>query len=139
MSEDGTEYTFKLRQGVKWHSSDTFTPTRDFNADDVIFLRPAGQCGQPLAPVHTRHHLRILHLDGHAEPDQVGREIDNYTVKFTLSQPEAPFLANIAMPFASIVSKEYADTLEAAGTREDLNNLPIGTGPFSSWPIRKTP
>ncbi|HAU74550.1 MAG TPA: ABC transporter substrate-binding protein, partial [Agrobacterium sp.] len=44
--------------------------------------------------------------------------------------PEAPFLANIAMPFASIVSKEYADTLEKAGTKEDFNNLPIGTGPF---------
>ena len=48
----------------------------------------------------------------------------------TLNRPEAPFLANIAMPFASIVSKEYADTLEAAGAQQDLNNLPIGTGPF---------
>ena len=47
-----------------------------------------------------------------------------------LSRPEAPFLANLAMHFASIVSKEYADKLEAAGTREDLNNMPIGTGPF---------
>ena len=37
VSADGLEYTFKLRPGVKFHSSDTFTPTRDFNADDVIF------------------------------------------------------------------------------------------------------
>lgn len=34
------------------------------------------------------------------------------------------------MPFAVIVSKEYAEALEAAGTKEDFNNLPIGTGPF---------
>ena len=49
-------------------------------------------------------------------------KVDDYTVKFVLTRPEAPFLANIAMPFASIVSEEYADVLEAAGTQEDLNN-----------------
>ena len=37
VSEDGLEYTFHLRKGVKFHSNDKFTPTRDFNADDVIF------------------------------------------------------------------------------------------------------
>ena len=57
-------------------------------------------------------------------------KLDDYTVKFTLNQPEAPFIANIAMPFASIISKEYADVLDAAGTKEDMNNAPIGTGPF---------
>ena len=37
VSEDGKTVTFKLRQGVKFHSNDMFTPSRDFNADDVIF------------------------------------------------------------------------------------------------------
>ena len=34
---DGLTYTFKLRHGVKFHSNAKFTPTRDFNADDVLF------------------------------------------------------------------------------------------------------
>ena len=34
---DGLSYTFKLRKGVKFHSNAKFTPTRDFNADDVLF------------------------------------------------------------------------------------------------------
>ena len=34
---DGPEYTFKLRPGVKFQTTEFFTPTRDFNADDVIF------------------------------------------------------------------------------------------------------
>ena len=34
---DGLSYTFKLRRGVKFHSNAKFTPTRDFNADDVLF------------------------------------------------------------------------------------------------------
>ncbi len=37
VSEDGLTYTFSLRGGVKFHSSDAFTPSREFNADDVIY------------------------------------------------------------------------------------------------------
>ena len=37
MSDDGLEYTFKLRPGVKFQTTDYFTPTRDLNADDVVF------------------------------------------------------------------------------------------------------
>lgn len=37
VSEDGRSYTFKLRKGVKWQSNAGFTPSRDFNADDVVF------------------------------------------------------------------------------------------------------
>ena len=37
ISDDGTVYTFKLRPGVKFQTTDFFTPSRDFNADDVIF------------------------------------------------------------------------------------------------------
>ena len=57
-------------------------------------------------------------------------KVDDYTVKFVLTRPEAPFIANLGMDFASIMSKEYADALEAAGTKENLNSAPIGTGPF---------
>ena len=37
MSEDGTVFTFHLRHNAKWQSNKNFKPTRDFNADDVIF------------------------------------------------------------------------------------------------------
>ncbi|MGL4984461.1 MAG: ABC transporter substrate-binding protein, partial [Plesiomonas sp.] len=37
VSEDGKVYTFALRKGVKFHSNKLFTPTRDFNADDVVY------------------------------------------------------------------------------------------------------
>ena len=48
-----------------------------------------------------------------------------------LTRREAPFVANMAMDFASIVSAEYADAMLAAGTPEMLNQAPIGTGPFT--------
>ncbi|WP_049352270.1 ABC transporter substrate-binding protein, partial [Pseudomonas aeruginosa] len=36
VSDDGKTYTFHLRKGVKFHSTDYFKPTREFNADDVL-------------------------------------------------------------------------------------------------------
>ena len=56
--------------------------------------------------------------------------IDDYTVKFMLKQPEAPFLANMAMSFAVVLSKEYADQLTKAGTPQKIDIEPIGTGPW---------
>lgn len=131
VSADGLEYTFKLRQGVKWQSNEKFTPSRDFNADDVIFsferqAKADHPWNQYIAGI-TYEYFNSMEM-----PTLIKEvvKVDDYTVKFVLTRPEAPFLANIAMPFASIISAEYAATLEAAGTKEDLNNLPIGTGPF---------
>ena len=42
-------------------------------------------------------------------------KVDDYTVRFVLKQPEAPFLADMAMDFASILSAEYSETMMKAG------------------------
>ena len=130
-NEDGTEYTFKLRQGVKFHANDQFTPTRDFNADDVIFSFERQQKADH--PYNDVSGGTWEYFEGMSMPDLLAgiEKIDDYTVKFKLSRPEAPFVANMAMDFASILSAEYADAMLAAGTPEMLNQAPIGTGPFS--------
>ncbi|MHA3978083.1 ABC transporter substrate-binding protein [Halovulum sp. GXIMD14794] len=131
VSEDGLEYTFKLRQGVKFHSADGFTPSRDFNADDVIFTFE-----RQLKDDHPYHEVSggtWEYFDGMSMPDLLAsiEKVDDYTVKFVLNRPEAPFVANMAMDFASILSAEYADAMMEAGTPEMLNQAPVGTGPFS--------
>ena len=130
-SEDGLEYTFSLRQGVQFHSSDTFTPTRDFNADDVIFSFERQRLVDH--PYHEVSGGTWEYFSGMSMPDLVAsvEKVDDYTVKFVLTRPEAPFVANMAMDFASILSAEYADVMMEAGTPEMLNQAPIGTGPFS--------
>jgi dipeptide transport system substrate-binding protein len=129
-SEDGLEYTFHLRKGVKFHSSDSFTPTRDFNADDVIFSFERQQKADN--PYYTVSGGTWEYFNGMDMGPLLSsiEKVDDYTVKFRLSRPEAPFIANLAMDFAAIQSKEYADQLLAAGTPELLNQAPIGTGPF---------
>ncbi|WP_274630178.1 ABC transporter substrate-binding protein [Arvimicrobium flavum] len=132
ISDDGLQYTFKLRPGVKFQTTEFFTPTRDLNADDVIFSYE-----RQFKKDHPWHQYVTgtawEYFNGMGFPDLIAsiEKVDDMTVKFTLKAKEAPFLANVAMPFASIMSKEYADKLEADGKKEQLNQMPLGTGPFA--------
>lgn len=132
VSDDGLEYTFQLRPGVKFHTTEYFTPTRDFNADDVIFSFERQRLADGPWYEYTTG-ISWEYFNGMSMPDLIKEivKVDDLTVKFVLNRPEAPMIANLAMDFASIVSKEYADQLEASGTKEQLNQQPIGTGPFS--------
>lgn len=131
ISPDGLTYTFHLRKGVKFGATDYFTPTRDFNADDVIFSFMRQQDDK--SPWFT--YLPNLSYDYYVGMDmpkytKEWKKIDDYTVQLTLTEPNAPMLANMAMDFASILSKEYADKLQAENKMPDLASKPVGTGPF---------
>lgn len=131
VSADGLEYTFHLRPGVKFQTTDYFTPTRDMNADDVIFsFERQMDKSSPWYAYATG--ISWEYFNGMSMPDLIKsiNKVDDLTVKFVLNHPEAPMIANLAMDFASIMSKEYADKLQAAGTLEQINQKPIGTGPF---------
>jgi len=137
VSEDGKAVTFNLRKGVKFHSNASFTPTRDFNADDVIFS--FDRQGNPDNPYNQVSGGTWEYYTGMSMPELISsiEKVDDYTVTFNLTRPEAPFIANMAMDFASIVSKEYADAMMDAGTPEMLNQAPIGTGPFAFQAYQK--
>ena len=129
-TEDGLTYVFHLRKGVKWQTTKSFKPSRDFNADDVIFsFARQSDKNNPWFKVTSDNHSYYNDMD---MPKLVKslEKLDEYTVKFTLNAPEAPFIANMAMDFASIISKEYADQLMKAGTPEKFDQEPVGTGPF---------
>ena len=131
VAPDGKTYTFKLRKGVKFHSNANFRPTRDFDADDVLFswYRMADDnhpfhkftAGQTFAYFDDMGMKNIV--------DKV-EKLDDYTVRFSLKRPEAPFLADMAMDFASILSQQYFEAMRAKGTPNAADVYPIGTGPF---------
>ncbi|WP_250956297.1 ABC transporter substrate-binding protein [Rhizobium sp. CG5] len=132
ISEDGTVYTFKLRPGVKFQTTEFFTPTRELNADDVVFsidrqINKNNAWNQYVAGASWEYAAGM----GFPELIKSVEKVDDLTVKFTLNRSEAPFLANLAMPFASIMSKEYTDKLATDGKMEQLNQMPVGTGPFT--------
>ncbi len=129
-SKDRKTYTFKLRKGVKFHTTPYFTPTRDFNADDVIFsINRQRLKGHPFHKVGGGSYEYFEGMEMGSLMEKV-EKVDAHTVRITLSRPEAPFLANMAMGFMSILSKEYAEQLVKAKKAEQIDNMPVGTGPF---------
>lgn len=139
VSEDGKTYTFHLRKGVKWQSSKDFKPTRDFNADDVVF-----SFERQLDANNAYHKVSggsYEYFEGMDMPKLIAKieKVDDNTVRFVLNRPEAPFLADLGMDFASILSAEYADVMMKAGTPEKVDLNPIGTSHSSCCNTRKTP
>ncbi len=130
ISDDGRRYSFRLRANAPFHTTRTFTPSRPLNADDVVFSFERQR--DPRHPFHRvsgggYRYFRGMGLD--AAIASVRREND-HTVVFELFEPNAGFLALLAMDFASILSAEYGDRLLAEGAPERLDTEPVGTGPF---------
>ncbi|NQD92023.1 ABC transporter substrate-binding protein [Pseudomonas sp. CrR25] len=130
VSEDGLSYSFQLRPGVKFHRTAYFSPGRALNADDVLF-----SFQRMLDPAHPWHSVApsgYPHAQSMQLPTLIKRidKLDAHNLRFTLTRPDATFLATLSMGFASIYSAEYAEQLRAADTPGQLNSQPIGTGPF---------
>ncbi|MBC3435068.1 ABC transporter substrate-binding protein [Pseudomonas sp. BW16M2] len=130
VSEDGLKYTFHLRPGVKFHANKDFKPTRDFNADDVLFtFNRMLDKNHPFRQAYPTEFPYFISMGLDKNIASV-EKTDPLTVVFTLNKVDAAFLQNIAMAFASILSAEYAEHLLAGGKASDINQKPIGTGPF---------
>ena len=120
ISPDGLTYTFHLRQGVTFHDG---TP---FNAEAVVFSLDRQRDKKPAHPFHSvggpYPYWQAMSMD-----DIVAdlKATDDSTVVFTLKRRNAPFLANLAMGFASIISPTAAKQ-----HGEDFFKRPSGTGPF---------
>ncbi|WMT86792.1 ABC transporter substrate-binding protein [Pelagibacterium sp. 26DY04] len=129
VSEDGLTYTFTLRQDVAWQSNALFTPTRPMNADDVIFtfermMNPEHPYYEVSGGNYVTFNAKLADILESVE------KVDDYTVSFTLKEPLAAFIGTMAHGSLAITSAEYADAMMAAGTPEQLDLQPIGTGPF---------
>lgn len=109
MSADGLSYTFKLRQGVKFHDG---TP---FNAQAVKFsfdriVDPATK---------SRNAVNLI------GPYKSAEVVDDYTVKVNLKEPYAPFLDSVSQVWLAIVSPT---AVKKWG--KDYRLHQVGTGPF---------
>ena len=115
ISEDGTEITFHLRKGVKFHDG------TDFNADAVVF-----SFERQYNPEHPYHQYGEWSYWGYMFSDIDRMEkIDDYTVKLVLSEPNASIMTSLAMFTVCIVSPTNAEKY-----KEDAFRYPCGTGPF---------
>ncbi|MFT7776668.1 ABC transporter substrate-binding protein [Roseateles sp.] len=130
ISPDAKSFTFKLRQGVKFHSTAWFKPTRDFNADDVLFT--FNRFIDPSQPFNKAFPVNFVYPQNLGLAKLVAGidKIDEHTVRFRLHQPNVTFIANFAFAWASIQSAEYAAQLLKEGKASQINVQPVGTGPY---------
>ncbi|ANS75533.1 peptide ABC transporter substrate-binding protein [Paenibacillus yonginensis] len=121
ISADGLTYTFTLRQGVKFHDG------TDFNADAVVFN--FNRWSDPNSEYKFEgdsfdYYDSMFGPDGARVIKNVTAK-DDHTVVFTLNQPQAPFLQNLAMTCFGIASPAAIKE-----KKENFKNEPVGTGPF---------
>jgi peptide/nickel transport system substrate-binding protein len=108
VSEDGTEYTFHLREGVSFHNGEPF------NADAVVFSWDRAANADPPFE-YSNHWQRANSVE----------KIDDFTVKVTTEKPDALFLPLVADNWA-MVPPNYFQEVGQQGIEEH----PIGTGPY---------
>lgn len=110
-NQDGTEWTFHLRKGVKWHKDYGELTAEDVKWTFERLLDPE---------IGSRFHSELTVI----EEVQV---IDEYTVVFKLKHPDSAFLTRILADGSAgaIVKKE---AIEDAGN--ESMTAPVGTGPF---------
>ncbi|CAH2845412.1 ABC transporter substrate-binding protein SapA [Salmonella enterica] len=128
--DNGATYRFHLRRDVSFQKTAWFTPTRKLNADDVVFTFQ--RIFDRRHPWHNINGSSFPYFDSLQFADNVKsvRKLDNNTVEFRLTQPDASFLWHLATHYASVMSAEYAAQLSRKDRQELLDRQPVGTGPF---------
>jgi dipeptide transport system substrate-binding protein len=128
ISSDGLRYVFKLRHGVKFQSNASFKPTRELNADDVVFSynRMLDHTGA-WYKVGSGYDMFASFIEPALK--SVTKEADDIVV-LTLKMPSASLLNALSIQSMSVWSAEYAGAMEKAGTPGQIDQLPLGTGPF---------
>ena len=112
VSQDALVYTIKLRQDAKWHDGKPFT------SRDVKFTYDAIM--DPDNTVMTRSgYDRVVSVE----------TPDDYTVKFTLKEPYAPFVT-VTLLEMYFIPEHILGQVADLNTAEFNTSAPIGTGPF---------
>lgn len=123
ISEDGTIYTFHLRQDVQFHNTDyfKFQKPRYVTAEDFVYSFNRivdSKVASPGAWVFQK-----------VAEDETGKPaftaLNDSTLEIRLSQFFPPFLGILAMKYCSVVPREVVEHFG-----EDFRKYPVGTGPF---------
>jgi len=127
VNPEATEYTFYLRQGMKWSDGQPFT------ADDVVFNVDELIRNQDFAPTHPRY------MSG-GEPMTV-EKIDDHTVKFVFKNSYGEFLNELATPLGQhpvLYAKHYCEKfLPAHNDNLDAEIAAAGAGDWQTYFIQK--
>jgi peptide/nickel transport system substrate-binding protein len=110
-TDDGKTYTFKIKQGVKFHDGQTLTAHDIVATFDKIINPPQG-----IRSIRRQYFQMVKSIEAP----------DDYTVIFKLEHPTATFIPSVAMPFNFVYAKKDLDEHGYEWHQRNVN----GTGPF---------
>lgn len=145
ISDDGTTYRFKIRDGATFHNGNELTPSDvEYSMERAMVLDrdggPSWMLLEPLLGVGSTRSGGEISVDFEDIDDSV--EVDGDWVVFNLDSPYPPFMDILTQSWSSIIDQDWAANQGAwpgtAETWEDYNNpespplqeVMNGTGPF---------
>lgn len=121
-NEQGTIYTFRIRQGVKFHDGTAVT-AEDFKYSWERACRP--ETGSPTASTYLNDIVGVEEmLAGTAQSIDGVRVVDDFILQVTIDQPKSYFLAKLTYPVAFVVDETNV------ATSSNWWRQPNGTGPY---------
>ncbi len=128
--ESGLKYVFTLRKNIQFQHNAHFQPTRSLTAKDVVF-----SFERVINSTHPYHNANLRQFPwfdslGLSHLIRSVTALNDHQVEFVLRYPNSTFLANLASPYAVIHSEEYATQALQNGQLNQIDDFPIGTGPF---------
>ena len=125
VSDDGTVYTFNLREDIKFSNGENVT-AQDFKWSIERSANP--DTGSYNADVYLGDIIgvkEVIDSNGGIQEVEGVKAIDDKTLEITIDSPKTYFLAKLTYPTAFVLSQKY---LESMG--DDWIDSPVGTGPF---------
>ncbi|MBY6048913.1 ABC transporter substrate-binding protein [Vannielia litorea] len=122
-NEDGSEFTFKLREGMKWSDGEPFT------ADDVVFFVNDLLNNKEFYPNPPARFVVA------GEPMQA-EKVDDHTVTLKFAAPYGTFLTELATPLAQepvLWAKHYCQQFHPA-YNDDVQAMVDETEAVEDWP-----
>ena len=112
-NDDASEFTLKLKDGLKWHDGEPIT------ADDVVFTMQVLVDEKQNVPYSSYGYVNDKAVEA--------EKVDDLTVKLSLGSSSAGFLGGLSQVYC--IPKHIYEGVENIG-ESDLNNNPVGSGPF---------
>lgn len=131
VSSDGTEFTFKIRKGVKFHDNDCFEggAGRELTANDVKYSIELMCSGDNTMAKSNFENTYLSTLEGagafnSGQADNISgiEVIDDYTIKMKLNGAHTSFIYKLALTPTAVIAKEAYDKYGS--------EIKVGSGPF---------